>query len=114
MRLLLQPLLLAALSAATPALAQPRECAIAGEKIHWIADYCMSTLETDDEIAAGACINSEFNRVFASDCEAKVHYKKTMCQRAIALKQRPGNVDNCLADKSFMGSTVRNGGVGGR
>ena len=82
--------------------------------MHWMVDYCMSTLETDDEIAASSCISAESARAFASDCEAKVYYKKTMCERTITLKQRPDDINNCLADKSFMGSTVRNGGVGGR
>jgi len=74
----------------------------------------MATLETDDEIAASSCINAEAAKAFTSDCGAKVYYKKTMCQQAISLKQRPDDINNCLADKSFMGSTVRNGGVGGR
>lgn len=78
-----------------------------------MADYCMSVLETDDEIAASSCISAEAARVFTSDCVAKVYYKKTMCQRAISRKQRPDDINNCLADKTFMGSTVRNGGVGG-
>jgi len=113
MRLPLQLLLVAAISAATPVLAQPRECPAAGTKIHWMADYCMSKLETDDEIAASSCISVEAARVFTSDCVAKVYYKRTLCQLAISRKQRQGDINNCLADKTFMGSTVRNGGVGG-
>jgi len=81
-------------------------------KIHWIADYCMSKLETDDEIAASSCINAEAARAFNSDCVAKLHYKKRLCGLAIARKQRPNDIKNCLADKTFMGPTVRNGGVG--
>ena len=113
MRSLLQALIVAAISASTPLLAQPRECPVAGTKTHWMVDYCMSTLETDDEIAASSCISAELARTFAGDCEAKVYYKKAMCQRTISLRQRPDDIDHCLADKSFMGSTVRNGGVGG-
>ena len=113
MRLPLQPLLLAAITAATPVFAQTRECSVAGTKIHWVADYCMSKLETDDEIAASSCINVELARVFMSDCEAKFYYKKTMCQLAISRKHRQDNIKSCLADKEFKGSTVRNGGVGG-
>lgn len=78
-----------------------------------MADYCMSQLETDDEIAASSCISVEAARVFTSDCGAKVYYKKKMCQLAISRKQRQGDINNCIADQTFMGSTVRNGGVGG-
>lgn len=105
-------LLLAALLSSTVAAAAPA-CRIPGMKIHWIADYCMAQLETDDEIAAGACIGDELGRAFADDCAAKLHYKRAMCERAIALRYRQGDVDGCLADREFVGSTVRNGGVGG-
>ena len=101
------------MSAIMPALAQPRECPIAGSAIHWIADYCMAKLETDDEIAASSCIGLEAARVFTSDCAAKLYYKKTMCQLAISRKQRQDDIDRCLADSEFRGATVRNGGVGG-
>ncbi len=83
-------------------------------KIHWIADYCMSQLETDDEIAASACIGDELDRVFATDCAAKQHYKKAMCERAMLRNDRRDDVDGCIADKGFVGSMVRKGGVGGR
>lgn len=105
-------LLLTALLSATVAAAPPA-CPIAGMKIHWIADYCMAQLETDDEIAAGACIGDELGRAFADDCAAKLHYKRAMCERAIALRYRQGDVDGCLADREFVGATVRQGGVGG-
>ena len=78
-----------------------------------MADYCMSQLETDDEIAASPCISAEAARVFMSDCAAKVYYKKTMCELAISRRQRQDDINNCVADQTFMGSTVRNGGVGG-
>jgi hypothetical protein len=73
----------------------------------------MSKLETDDEIAASSCIDVELARVFMSDCEAKLYYKKTMCQLAISRNQIQDDINNCLADKEFKGSTVRKGGVGG-
>jgi hypothetical protein len=114
MRLLLRFALLAAMAAATPVLAQSRACLAAGEKIHWMADYCMSKLETDDEIAASSCIEAELKRSFRSDCAAKVHYKSALCRLSISRKLRPDGIKGCLADKAFMGPTVRNGGVGGR
>ena len=82
-------------------------------KTHWIADYCMSKLETDDEIAASSCIGKELKRKFRSDCAAKLHYKRAMCGLVIDGKQRGDNLESCVADKSFVGTTVRNRGVGG-
>lgn len=73
----------------------------------------MSTLETDDEIAASSCIGVEAARQFSGECVATLYYKKAMCQLAISRKQRPDDINGCLADKGFMGATVRNGGVGG-
>ena len=114
MRLLLLPVLLAALSAAASVHAQSRECAAPGMKIHWMADYCMSKLETDDEIAASDCIDAELKRAFKSDCAAKIHYKNALCRLSVSRKLRTGGVRDCVADRTFMGPTVRNGGVGGR
>ena len=105
--------LLITISAATPASAQPRECPVEGIKIHWIADYCMSNLETDDEIAAGDCIGDELKRVFKNDCAAKLYYKRAMCQKAISTRRREGSIGSCIADTEFKGHTVRNKGVGG-
>lgn len=105
--------LLIAISAATPASAQRRECPVEGIKIHWIADYCMSNLETDDEIAASDCIGDELKRAFKNDCAAKLYYKRAMCQKAVSTKQREGSIGSCIADKDFRGYTVRNKGVGG-
>ena len=104
-------MLLAVLPAALAA--PPPACAIPGLALHWIADYCMAQAETDDEIAAGNCIGNEIERSFVDDCAAKLHYKRAMCERAIALRYRQGEVDDCLADRGFVGATVRHGGVGG-
>jgi hypothetical protein len=104
----------AALWAATCVAAQPAECRVPGDRIHWIADHCMAELETDDEIPASECIGEELKKRFPTDCAAKLHYKKKMCQRAISAKDRPDDLAGCLADRQFMGATVRNGGVGGR
>ena len=101
------------MAAAPPALAQARDCPVAGLTIHWIADYCMSTLETDDEIPASSCINTEAGRSFANDCMAKLHYKQALCQLAISRRLRQDDVDNCVSDQEFAGPTVRNRGVGG-
>jgi hypothetical protein len=102
--------LLLALLAAAPASAQ--QCRVAGERIHWVADYCMAQLETDDEIPAGACIGRESRRRFTNDCAAKIYYKRQMCRLSVARKTRNGSVQSCEADSAFIGSTVRNRGAG--
>ena len=85
-----------------------------GEKIHWIADYCMATLQTDDEIPASQCISAEDKIVFRNACTAKLHFKRALCEMVVKAGTRAGTVDACVADETFAGRTVRNGGVGGR
>ncbi|OGB25555.1 MAG: hypothetical protein A3I66_23210 [Burkholderiales bacterium RIFCSPLOWO2_02_FULL_57_36] len=101
------------LLAATSVAAEPADCRISGAAMHWIADYCMSNLETDDEIPAGFCIDKERRIAFRSECAARQHYKKKMCELAISRGTIQGNLKRCLADRDFVGPTVRNGGVGG-
>jgi hypothetical protein len=96
------------------ALADERGCEIPGEKIHWIADYCMAQLETDDEIPASECIAKENAVAFSSVCAAKRHYKKAMCELSISRDALKGDAERCVADPDYVGATVRNGGVGGR
>jgi hypothetical protein len=87
-------------------------CPIAGEAIHWMADFCMAEIGTDDEIAAMACISQELGRPFPDDCAAKGHYKRALCEGAVSRQAVAGSVESCLADEDFMGYTVRNRGVG--
>jgi hypothetical protein len=87
-------------------------CSIAGDKIHWIADFCMSEIGTDDEIAAMDCISQELRRPFPDDCAAKRHYKRKMCEGAVSRQTVAGTLESCLEDEDFMGYTVRNKGIG--
>jgi hypothetical protein len=87
-------------------------CPIAGDKIHWIADFCMAEIGTDDEIAAMDCIDRELRRQFPDDCAAKRHYKRALCEAAVSRRAVAGSLEGCVEDKDFMGATVRNGGVG--
>jgi len=59
------------------------ECPVEGDLIHWVADYCMASIGTDDEIAASDCIGRERRRVFDGECAAKLHYKRAMCELAV-------------------------------
>lgn len=81
-----------------------------GEVVHWIADFCMLVQETDDEIAVSECIAKERATVPKDACHTKRHYKAAMCHRVVA--RDGGSVDRCVADRRFMGSTVKNGGAG--
>lgn len=88
-------------------------CPAPGEPVQWIADYCMLKLETDDEIAASACIGDERRRRFRSACAANTHFKRAMCEVTVRSGTRSGTVDQCVRDPDFKGRTVRRGGVGG-
>lgn len=92
--------------------AETDSCPVQGEAIRWIADYCMFKLETDDEIAVSDCIADEIKTSFKSDCVAKAYYKRALCELTIRAEITQGPIARCVADGSFMSSTVRNGGVG--
>ena len=92
-------------------------CPVEGRRIHWIADYCMSKLETDDEIPAAECIDEQIRAAPADECAAKRHYKRALCALAASRNDGSGttvsdSVEKCVADNRFMGRTVRNNGVG--
>src|SRR5215212_2668972 len=82
---------------------QAQACAIPGEPVQWIADYCMLKLETDDEIAASDCIQAEGRRRFSDNCAVKLHFKRRMCERMIRGGTRSGSVTRCVRDPAFMG-----------
>jgi hypothetical protein len=101
--------------AGAPVLAQPAAtCAVPGDAIHWVVDWCMATLETDDEIPASACIAQHPVSAFASDCAAKEHFKRELCRVLRGADASPSALQACVDDPAVMGRTVRNGGVGGR
>ncbi len=104
---LMTALTVAALSAdaAPPCLAE-------GEPIQWIADYCMLTMETDDEIAVSGCIEAQAKIRFRNACASNTHFKKRMCERMIRNGTRTGTPQQCLNDPGFKGRTVAAGGVG--
>jgi hypothetical protein len=101
-----------AIFAASPCVVDAAQCPIQGDSIHWIADYCMSKLETDDAIPASNCIDAEIGKRIRDECIAKRYYKRALCELAIARNSRSGSVERCLEDDGFAGRTVRNKGVG--
>jgi len=64
--------------------------------------------ETDDLILVKSCIDAENGVMFRSSCIQKTHYKKAICQIAVANGSRKGTASDCFNDKMFMGPTVRN------
>jgi hypothetical protein len=87
-------------------------CLAPGEPVQWRADYCMLKMETDDEIAVSGCIEEEGKRRFQNSCASNTHFKKRMCELMIQNGTRAGRLDRCMKDRTFQGTTVRNGGVG--
>ncbi|MGE5615736.1 MAG: hypothetical protein ACM3X5_02360 [Bacillota bacterium] len=78
-----------------------------------MADYCMATLRTDNEISANYCVKEEQQVKYPDECAAKRFYKRRLCELAIEQRARTGDVDECMSDRSFMGRTVRNRAAGG-
>jgi hypothetical protein len=91
--------------------AQPMACPIPGGLQHWQADYCMAKIETDDIIAASACLERESQIRFRSPCNGKHRYKQGMCELAVRNGSYARSVDTCVKDSLFLGPTVRNGGA---
>ena len=104
---------IAACGAAFAPSAGADSCYVAGDSTHWIADYCMATLSTDDEIVAGDCIATETRAPHGDECATRRHYKEALCALAIERGLRKGPVGACMSDTKFEGSTVRGKGVPG-
>lgn len=102
-----------ALAGCAAAAGNDARCAVAGDAIHWLVDYCMFEQETDDEIAASGCIERERGVPGRDSCAGKLHYKRRLCEGMVRLGARPGSVADCVADPAFRGRTVERGGVGG-
>jgi len=98
---------------ALQSVAADSDCPINGPKIQWLVDYCMYKIGTDDIIAADPCMKEDEKINYRNDCDAKIKYKKEMCNLAIGSGWVKKSRDACFADPEFMGGTVRNGGVGG-
>jgi hypothetical protein len=90
------------------------DCPVEGELVHWIADYCMAHLETDDEIVAGDCIADELKKSEKDTCSRKRDYKQALCELARARGTLTVPVEQCVSDRNFAGRTVQHGGVGAR
>jgi hypothetical protein len=94
------------------ALGVPGQCAVEGEPIHWVADYCMLSMQTDDEIAVSDCIAKELKTAFPGKCASNLHYKNSMRDIMVRNGTRAGAVEQCVEDPAFMGRTVEADGVG--
>lgn len=104
--------LLAAAVLLSSAPAAADDCELRGERVQWIADDCLRQLQTDDEIAASACIEAGLRQPFASDCAAQRHYKQRLCRATLAADASTADIERCLRDPAVMGPVVRDGGVG--
>ena len=103
-----------ALAAWVPFTGAEEPCLAVGEPIHWVADYCMLKMETDDEIAASDCIEEERKTRFPNACASNTHFKQRMCAQMIRNGTKAGTMDQCVKDPTFKGRTVEAGGVGGQ
>lgn len=88
---------------------EPAACSIPGQPIQWIADYCMYIEQTDDVIAASACIGKQQARLETGDsCAIKRFYKTALCRLQIDGGLRKVQLATCVNDPGFSGHTVRN------
>lgn len=87
------------------------DCPLAGEKVQWVADYCMASLETDDQTAAVPCIQEENRARYASACAAKQHYKRELCKLLIDSGSVQGPLERCVNDPAVRGQMVERRGA---
>ena len=92
--------------------AAEKKCSIAGESVHWQADYCMYKVGTDDFFHADvqACMEKEEKKPRKSSCAAKIDYKEKICRKVADAEPYNGAVEKCFLDAEFSGPTVRNEG----
>ncbi|KRB98280.1 hypothetical protein ASE26_25560 [Duganella sp. Root198D2] len=93
--------------------AAEKKCLVAGEAVHWQADYCMYKVGTDDFFHEDvqACMGKEEQKPQKSSCAAKIGYKKKICGKVADAERYNGSAEKCFQDADFSGPTVRNGGV---
>lgn len=99
-------------SAACVVNAAQASCNAPGDTVHWIADYCMLKMETDDEIAVSDCLSAEMKKRFSSTCASNTYFKRRMCEISARDGTRAGSVQQCVQDPAFKGKTVEARGVG--
>lgn len=94
-------------------IAWAEECEIPGQAMHWIADYCLHQAETDDfqEPKVQACFEKSQGYKIQDTCENRKKYKMKLCQHLVSRGYYEGDVGSCFADKEFIPTTVRNGGI---
>ena len=86
------------------------QCEIQGDTMHWIADYCIYKVSTDDFASPEVvkCFTTE-NTGNPDSCANRKKYKMKICE--LMKSYFYNSTEKCMADKTFSGPTVRNGGV---
>ena len=67
--------------------------------------------QTDDLVAAGACIEREEARSGRAECATKRRYKRNLCKLHLARGARNGSLEACVSDATFSGNIVRDDGA---
>jgi hypothetical protein len=87
------------------------ECEIPGEAIQWQADYCMAYYQTDDLVAADACMRVESRTGHGEECARRRHFKQEWCRLQVKYGPSAQTLAQCIADPAQAGATVRGGGT---
>lgn len=93
------------------AIAAPKKCTIPGEVEQWAKDFCMYSASTDDlaHPYVVACMSKQPEVRESKACSSKKKYKTGICAVVVRDQSYPGNLNQCVKDKSFSGPAVRNG-----
>src|SRR6266849_7773713 len=78
------------------------QCDIPGSTMHWIADYCMYRVGTDDfgSPEVSKCFTTE-NPKNPDTCANRKKYKKKICE--LMKSYFDNSTEKCMADKTFSG-----------
>ena len=90
------------------------ECNITGKAILWAYDACLWEFETDDTLHPGviACVKkSEKLITSVGECEAKITFKRRICDLAKEYNTEDINQETCMSEDKALGPSVRNGGI---
>jgi hypothetical protein len=83
------------------------DCEIPGESVKWQADYCMARMQTDDLVAAQACMDHESQLRQGEECARRRHYKREWCRQVVDQHLLQRSFAECIADPEQGGAIVK-------
>jgi hypothetical protein len=87
--------------------APDRDCEIPGDAYSWQADYCLAESQSDDLLAAQACMDRESHTRHGEECARRRHFKREWCRKLVDGGAMSGSFAECIADPERTGAIVQ-------